>query len=74
MPTCNIDRFGQTVRFITGVTMFFAGTIMFVAGVPGNDSWWRVFQAVITLLGVFIMVEGVMGWCALRAMGFKTKF
>ena len=74
MLTCNIDQFGRIVRFITGFLLFFTGSIMFMTAMPGDGLWWRLFQGFITLLGIFILFEGAMGWCALRAMGFKTKF
>lgn len=75
MPmTCNIDQFGRVVRFITGMILFFAGTLMFMTAVPGGTAGWRIFQVAIFLVGIFMMFEGIMGWCALRALGFKTKF
>lgn len=74
MPKCNIDQSGRVVRFLAGMLMFFSGSIMFVTGIPDDSSWWRWFNLALMILGVFITYEGIMGWCALRAMGFKTKF
>jgi hypothetical protein len=74
MPKCNLDQRGRVLRFFGGLMMFFGGSILFVVGVPGDTYWWRVFQIGLMVLGVFITYEGIMGWCALRAMGFKTKF
>lgn len=74
MPKCNIDQFGRVVRFFTGMMMFFGGSIMFLTGIPGDSTLWRLFNLALMVLGVFITYEGIMGWCALRAMGFKTKF
>lgn len=73
-PTCNIDQKGRTVRLLAGFFIFFGGTLLFVTAMPGDTLGWRLFQLFVTALGVFIMFEGVMGWCALRAMGIKTKF
>ncbi len=73
MPKCNIDQSGRVVRFFAGVFMFFSGSFMFMLALPGGGLWWRLFQSGIMLAGIFILFEGVMGWCALRAMGFKTR-
>jgi len=72
--TCNINSKGRMLRLIAGFFIFFGGTILFVTNIPGTGTGWRLFQIFLTLLGVFIMFEGVMGWCAVRAMGIKTKF
>jgi hypothetical protein len=65
---CNIDQRGRVARLLAGFALFFAGTILFVTGQPGVTLGWRIFQAVFTFLGVFMMYEGIMGWCALRAL------
>ncbi len=72
--TCNLDQFGRVVRFIAGMILFFVGTLLFLAALPGATTGWRIFQVGMFLLGIFAMFEGIMGWCALRAMGLKTKF
>jgi hypothetical protein len=72
--TCNIDQFGRVVRFITGMILFFVGTLLFMTAIPGSTTGWRSFQVAMILFGIFAMFEGIMGWCALRAMGVKTKF
>jgi hypothetical protein len=72
MPQCNISQKGRVVRFLLGLVLFFLGSIMFVAAVPGNGIPWRTFQAGLMLLGIFMIVEGVFGWCALRALGKRT--
>jgi hypothetical protein len=73
MPQCNIDQRGRLVRFFLGFFLFFLGSILFVAAIPGTGAGWRTFQTGVMIFGVFVMTEGVMGWCALRAMGKRTR-
>lgn len=73
MPTCNIDQSGRVLRFFIGVILFFGGSLIFMLALPGGGLWWRLFQAAVMLLGIFMMFEGAMGWCALRALGVKTR-
>lgn len=68
MPQCNINQKGRLWRFFLGFVLFFLGSIMFVAAVPGGDKADRIFQLAVMLFGVFVLTEGVMGWCALRAL------
>lgn len=74
MPKCNIDQRGRMFRFFGGLLIFFLGSVFFIVAMPGDGIWWRTFQVGMMLLGVFLMYEGIMGWCLLRAMGFKTRF
>ncbi len=64
---CNIDNKGRVLRLIFGMALVFVGSILFVAGVPGI-GWWRAFQGGVVFLGVFMIVEGSFGWCAVRAL------
>jgi hypothetical protein len=70
---CNIKQRGRVLRLLVGFILFFTGTLMFVTSVPAETAYWRAFDLALAALGVFMMFEGIMGWCALRAMGFKTK-
>lgn len=71
--TCNINPKGQALRFLLGFALFFLATICFVIDFPGRTVPWRIFQVGMILLSVFLMLEGILGWCALRALGFKTR-
>ena len=53
--------------------MFFLGSIFFVVNIPGDTTSWRLFQIALMLLGTFIMFEGIMGWCAIKAMVSRKK-
>jgi hypothetical protein len=71
--TCNIDARGKRMRLINGIILFLIGlgTAVFWAW-PGHLAAW-VIAAVCLLLGAFCIFEARAGWCALRAMGIKTK-
>ncbi len=73
VPACNINQKGQVVRFIGGMCLFFLGFILFMVALPGNGVWWRLVQGAMMLVGIFVLTEGALGWCALRALGFKTR-
>jgi len=73
MPTCNINHKGRLVRFFLGMILFFLGSIMFIAGVPDMSTGWRIFQLCIMFLGIFMIFEGVFGWCALRALMNRSR-
>ena len=73
MFTCNIDQRGKTLRLVMGAfiesTGLLLGVLWFLAILPP----WTVWIAAATWLsGMFVIFEAVMGWCAVRAMGFKT--
>ncbi len=73
MPTCNIDARGRKVRLIGGMlttlTAVVLALVVLMASLPG----WIYFIALGTLLGgLFQIYEARAGWCAVRAMGFKT--
>lgn len=70
---CNIDNRGRMWRFILGMLLFFMGSVIFVAAVPGTGLGWRSFQGGVMLLGIFMIFEGAFGWCALRALTDKKK-
>jgi hypothetical protein len=75
MPlTCNIDRTGRRIRLLTGIAVEAAGAIVLLlraAGVlEGTWPWIVGLSAVVG--GSFMIFEGVMGWCAVRALGFRT--
>ena len=73
---CNIDAKGKAVRLIWGMVMLAAAAVL--AGlilakiVPGGWVWVGV--AGLALMGAFGIYEARAGWCAVRAMGFKTPY
>ncbi len=63
---CNIDKRGRLARLVTGSLVVVGGVALIVA------EWWAVGLLAI-VAGGFAIFEGARGWCALRAMGLKTK-
>lgn len=72
--TCNIDRLGRTMRILVGGMIEGSGLTLLVlryTGVLSGDWPWFV-GATAMIVGGFMIVEGAIGWCAIRAMGIKT--
>lgn len=70
---CNIEKTGRVLRLAAGAILLFDGVMFVVLGIPGTGIVARLVQAALVLLGAFTMFEGIVGWCAIRAMGFKTR-
>jgi hypothetical protein len=71
---CNIDARGKRARLISGIVMLIVA--LAVAGVwawPGRSGVGWVVAALLLLAGVFSIFQSAVGWCAVRAMGFKTR-
>ncbi len=72
MPfACNIDRRGKRLRAAAGaVTLLLAiGYIVWRWPMSGGEWLLAVLLLVISLFQLF---EAWKGWCAIRAMGFRT--
>jgi hypothetical protein len=71
--TCNINRRGRLARLIYGILLAALGVILVVTWAIGSGSVirWAACIALI-LAGLFSIFEATVGWCAVRAMGFKT--
>lgn len=72
--TCNIDQSGRRVRLVAGIVVDTFGTGLIIAGLIYSMKVLVMLGVIASLSGTFMIVEGAIGWCALRAMGFKTKF
>ena len=70
--TCNINRTGRNVRGISGAVFLVSGIIFLVRCWPPTWKQW-VIGVILLAIGGFQIFEAVIGWCAVRAMGFKTK-
>jgi hypothetical protein len=71
---CNIDSRGKRARLISGIVMLTMALI--VAGAwawPARSALGWAVAAVLLTVGAFTIFEARAGWCALRAMGFKTR-
>ncbi len=73
--TCNIDSRGKKFRLINGLVTTAIGIVLLFAWAIRTESLaaWTVTVALL-IAGGFMIFEGWAGWCAMRAMGFKTKF
>lgn len=60
---------------MAGLVGVVAGAVLglFMLGGGLASAWWSVLMVVLLLGGGFGVYEGWAGWCALRAMGFKTR-
>lgn len=72
---CNIDARGKRVRLVSGLIAAMIGAILTLSAAVGlvQGVWPWVAGAAAVLVGAFQIFEGWCGWCALRAMGFRTK-
>lgn len=73
---CNIDSKGKAVRLIWGLGMLALATVLaglILLDVVGGGWAWAGVVA-LGLMGAFGIYEARHGWCAVRAMGIKTKW
>ncbi|MEM6560258.1 MAG: hypothetical protein AAF656_01550 [Planctomycetota bacterium] len=73
--TCNIDAKGRLIRgILASGALIVAGVLGVLWAWPsGSVLPWLVVAAAVAL-GCFGMYEAKRGWCAARALGFKTPF
>ncbi len=73
---CNIDARGKAVRLIIGLLTLGVAAVLaalILLGVlPGGWLWAAVAGTAVG--GAFGLFEARNGWCAMRAMGFRTPF
>ena len=72
--TCNIDRKGRIARLIYGLVMLLLALVLlwFWAWRGGSAVSWIV--TICAILAALVSVfEARVGWCAMRAMGFRTR-
>ena len=70
---CNIDKRGRMLRTTMGIVTDLIGCGLVVAALIGGVPAWALYAGIAAILGgAFMIFEGVNGWCAVRAMGFKT--
>jgi hypothetical protein len=72
--SCNIDRQGRRVRRLGGLVMLLIGAVLLaVWAVPAGGACAWTGSVVLLAAGAFCVFESQTGWCAVRAMGFKTR-
>jgi uncharacterized membrane protein len=71
---CNIDGRGKRARLISGIVM-----LIVALAVAATWAWpersvvgWGI-AVILLLAGAFAIFQSVIGWCAMRALGFKTR-
>jgi hypothetical protein len=85
---CNIDRRGRAVRTIAGAATLLVGIALIAAPLllgggeaEGTSTPQETANRTASLLvggiaaccgGAFMLFEGLVGWCAVRAMGMRT--
>ena len=72
---CNIDSRGKAVRFRYGLFMLAAAVILSLAwALPTGSTVAWVVVALVAAGGAFSLFEARAGWCAVRAMGIRTRY
>ena len=71
--TCNIDQLGRRARLVAGIVADGCGSLLIVVGIIYSIKLLMILGVITAIGGTFMIVEGAVGWCALRAMGIKTK-
>ena len=71
---CNIDARGKRVRLINGIVTLVIGIVLLFAWAlrTGTSAAW-VTSITVLFCAAFMIFEARAGWCAVRAMGFKTR-
>jgi hypothetical protein len=70
---CNINSRGKIVRLIYGLIMIVAAIVLVVVwALPAGGVFPWAVVVIVVVGGAFAIFEGWTGWCAIRAMGFKT--
>ena len=71
---CNIDSKGRMFRFVMSLILLVLGMGTIMCWLAEMLPWWSWIAGIVLLLaGLFTLFEASKGWCALRAMGIKTK-
>ncbi|MGA3067014.1 MAG: hypothetical protein ABSF29_09225 [Tepidisphaeraceae bacterium] len=72
--TCNIDARGKRARLIGGIVQL-AAAIGFAGlwALPTGSRLAWILASLLAVTGAFAIFEARAGWCALRAMGIKTR-
>ena len=72
---CNIDDRGKAARMKLGIRLIITSTILaaltYFEILPTPLGWLATAASLAG--GAFTIWEARMGWCVVRAMGFKTK-
>ena len=73
MLTGNIDQRGKTARLVLGAFIEAIGLLLGVLWFMELTPAWTMWSAgVVWIVGIMVIIEALIGWCALRALGVKT--
>jgi len=68
---CNIDSRGRRWRAISGAICLVAAVVLTAWAWPPDRATW-ITAGILAAVGTFQLFEARRGWCALRAMGWRT--
>ena len=72
--TCNIDARGKRARLVIGVLVLVMGlALLLFWAIPVASPLAWIVAVICLVVGAFVMFEARAGWCAIRAMGIKTR-
>lgn len=69
---CNIDAKGKAARLKGGIGVLIMSIIVTALAFFIEISWLIYPAIILAFAGLFMIFEARKGWCALRALGFKT--
>jgi hypothetical protein len=71
---CNIDSRGKRMRLVSGLVEIASALVLAAAWAwPSRSPLAWIVVILLLLGGAFSIFEAWAGWCALRAMGIKTR-
>jgi hypothetical protein len=71
---CNIDARGKRARLLNGIVLLIAAAaIAALWAWPSRSGLAWAVTSLLAATGAFCVFEARAGWCALRAMGIKTR-
>ncbi|MSR29640.1 MAG: hypothetical protein EXS03_08725 [Phycisphaerales bacterium] len=72
---CNIDQRGRLLRVLAGALIGGPGWLLIVlrfTGIVTGDWAWFV-GGFLAFLGLVLVLQGALGWCALRAIAMGNQ-
>ncbi len=72
--TCNIDRRGRRIRLLMGIVLILIALPLLMLWAPRSGVYAWIISICILVAGLFGLFEWRFSWCAMRALGFRTRF
>jgi len=70
--TCNIDQRGRKARLVGGGIVGLGGIAVVLTGLFIDSKEALIAGILLCVAGLFMIFEGVRGWCVVRALGIRT--